>query len=413
LSDPWFVSFLVALGLGLLIGIERERHKGQAPEGAAPGLRTFSIAGISGLVAVKTGGVVLLSATTVAAAILVAFGTWASRKLEPGLTSGLALVATVLIGGLAEQFPLHAAAAGVSVAVLLAGRDWLHRFARSLLTESELRDGLILAAATFVVLPLLPDHPIDPFGAINPRSVWTVALLMMAISAVGYIAARALGPRYGLPAAGFATGFISSTVTIGAMGGRAREQPALMRPAASGATLSTVATAIQMAAVLSATSLAALAELTPSLLLAGGAALVYAVALGMRLVRQPEEASPASQPGRAFNPQVALIFAATLAVVLLATTIIGTHYGTAGVIVTAALAGFIDAHSPAIAVATMVATGQIGAPDAVVPILLAFSANSVSKIVVALVTGGPPFALRIAPGIGLVMAGAWLGTMIS
>jgi uncharacterized membrane protein (DUF4010 family) len=323
----------------------------------------------------------------------------------------VAFVLTVVLGGLALEYPTLAASSGVAVAILLAARIWMHRFVNSMLIESELRDGLILAAASFIILPVLPDTPVDPFGAVNPRSVWTLAVLVMAIGALGYVAVRAVGPRCGLPAAGLASGFISSTATIGAMGTRSKQHPALLRPATVGAILSTVATVIQMVLVLAATSVATLVELLPALAIAGSAAIAYALVFGLRGVGE-EGAAPPPQSGRAFSPRTAIVFAAMLAIVLLATAIVGDRYGAAGLAVTAALAGFVDTHSPAIAVATLVATGQIAPADAVLPILLAFSTNTVSKTVFALIAGGPAFALRIVPGLVIVVAGAWLGALL-
>ncbi len=87
-----------------------------------------------------------------------------------------------------------------------------------------MRDALIFAGATLVVLPLLPNQPMGPYDALNPRSIWIVVILVMAISAAGYILIRLLGARFGLPIAGFASGFISSTATIGAMGTRVRRK---------------------------------------------------------------------------------------------------------------------------------------------------------------------------------------------
>src|SRR5262249_58917361 len=110
--------------------------------------------------------------------------------------------------------------AGVAVALLLAIRTTLHHFARDVLTEREFFDGLIFFIAAAVVLPLLPNRPIDPFGLFNPFALWRLMVVLMALSAAGYITLRLVGPRYGLAIAGFASGFVSSTACIAAMGGR-------------------------------------------------------------------------------------------------------------------------------------------------------------------------------------------------
>ena len=123
------------------------------------------------------------------------------------------------------QQPVLAAGMAVGVAALLAARTPLHHFVRSVLTEREVNDAMIFAGATLVVLPLLPDQALGPYGALNPRSIWIVVILVMAISAAGYVLVRILGARFGLPLAGFASGFISSTATIGAMGARVQKSP--------------------------------------------------------------------------------------------------------------------------------------------------------------------------------------------
>ena len=97
----------------------------------------------------------------------------------------------------------------------------------------------------------------------------------MAISACGYIAVRALGSRYGLPAAGFVSGFVSSSATIAAMGSRVVDDPQVLGPGVAAAVLSTVATVAQISIVLAATSPETLLALAVPLILAGFAAVTY------------------------------------------------------------------------------------------------------------------------------------------
>jgi uncharacterized membrane protein (DUF4010 family) len=252
--DSVIVNLAVALGIGLLIGAERERRKGKGPSRSPAGIRTFAVASLAGAVSFATGGELLLAVTTAGAIILTAVAYFRSRSNDPGLTSEIALILTVLLGGLSMRQPTLAAGVAVTLAALLASRIRLHHFVRSVLTEREVTDGLILAGATLVVLPLLPDQQIGPYGALNPRSIWIIVILVMAISAAGYILVRTLGDRFGLAIAGLASGFISSVATIGAMGTRGRTSPAVLGAAVAGAVLSTVATILQMCAVLAATS---------------------------------------------------------------------------------------------------------------------------------------------------------------
>lgn len=181
------------------------------------------------------------------------------------MTTEVALIFSVLVGGLAILSPGVAACVGVVVAILLAARTPLHHFVSQVLTPDEVREALILAGATLVVLPLPPDRAMGPFQALNPRSVWVVVVLVLAIGAADHIAVRALGARWGLPLAGLASGFILSTATIGAMAGRA----AALSAAVAGAVLSTVATIVQVTLVIAVTSLPTLRVMAGPLLWRG------------------------------------------------------------------------------------------------------------------------------------------------
>ncbi|MGY4303933.1 uncharacterized membrane protein (DUF4010 family) [Bradyrhizobium sp. USDA 4369] len=406
-SSRELVAIVVALGIGLLIGLERERRKGEGPGRSPAGLRTFAVASLAGAISILIGGKVLLAVVTAGVVVLTAIAYSRSSSDDPGLTSETALVLTVLLGGLATEHAALAAGVAVILTVLLAARPVLHGFVRSVLSESELKDGLIFAAATLVVLPLLPDQPIGPFGALNLRSIWMLVVLMMAIGAAGHVAMRLLGTRGGLAVSGFASGFVSSTATIGAMGARARKLPELAGAAAAGATLSTLATIVQLAAVLAATSVPALQALLIPLLCAGGAAALYGTVFTVLGLRQTGSAD--LQLGRAFSLPGALLLALTISVVLVLSAGLRQAFGEAGLVVSAAVAGLVDTHAPAAAAATLVASGKIGTAEAVIPVLAALTANTISKIVVAWTSGGRSFAARLIPGLIVVVAAAWAG----
>ena len=395
-----------ALGIGLLIGAERERRKGEGASRSPAGIRTFAVSCLLGAVSLELGGEVLLAVATLAVAALLAIAYARSRTRDPGLTTEAALLLTVLLGGLAMRQPALASGLGVTLAILLVARTRLHRFVSSVLTEAELADGLILAAAVLVVLPLIPDRYIGPFQAINPRTIWRIVLLMISISAAGYVAIRLLGVSYGLPLAGLASGFVSSAATIASMGARARERSAISRPAVAGAVLSTIATVMQLAAVLAVTSRAVLDALTLPLIAAGVVAGVYGALFTLKSIRQ--EAPDAAPKGSAFSLKTAVLFALTMAAVLFASAALNSWFGKTGVIVAAAFAGFADTHSAAVSVASLVAAGKMTAHDAVIPCLAGLTTNTITKAVLAITAGGSRFTMQVVPGLILVIGAAWL-----
>lgn len=408
--DPRLTGLAAALGIGLLIGIERERRKGEGPARAAAGLRTFTLASLLGALAMLLGGGATLAVLAAVVGALAIVSYRRSRDDDPGLTTEIALVLTFMLGALAMHDARLATGIGVLVAIALAARSQLHRFVVRVLSEQEVHDGLLLAAAALVILPLVPDRAVDPLGAINPRTLWKLAVLMMAINACGHIALRAAGPALGLSFAGFASGFVSSTATIAAMGAEARRNPALRAGAVSGAVLSSLATVVYLALLLAATSPAVLRAMAPPLLAAGVAAAGYGLLIALRSVRAHDGDTP--PPGRPFNPRLALLFAATMGALLLLTAFLTDRYGTGGAGIAAALAGFADAHSASAAVAALQASGRIAAEQAVLPILAAFTTNACSKLIVAVTTGDRGFALQVVPGVLLSVGAAWLTVLI-
>jgi uncharacterized membrane protein (DUF4010 family) len=409
--EPLALRLGISLGIGLLIGAERERRKGEGPGRAPAGIRTFAVVSLLGGVCLALESEAALVASALVVGALAALGYRQSSKPDPGLTSEMTLLTTLLLGALAIRQPALAAGIAVTVAILLASRTPLHRFVQKVLTEQELHDGLLLAAASLVVLPLVPDHPVGPLSVFNPRTLWRLVVLVMAIGAAGYVALRALGPRFGLPLSGFASGFVSSAATIGSLGALAAKEPSLLPGAVAGAVLSTLATIVQMVLVVGATDRPTLSALALPLLLSGIAAAAYGLVFGIRATRKGAEKT--SAPGRAFALKTAILFAATVSAILFGSAALLRWLGPTGLTVAAALAGFADTHAAAISVAALVASGKVSASAAVVPILAGLTTNTATKCVVAVASGGRRFALQIIPGLLAVILAAWGGALTS
>ncbi len=401
----------VALGIGFFIGVDRERRKGSGPERAAAGVRTFVLVALLGAAGQIVGGTPGLLLAVAVTTVLAAIGYWRGSENDPGLTTEIALVLTCFLGGLAQPMPVIAAGVGTLVALLLASRTWLHKFVRERLSDREIMDGLLLAGAGLVVLPILPDRAIDPYDVINPRLIWTLALLVMLINAGGYVALRTLGPTAGLALSGLAGGFVSSTATIATMGSRSREQKDLLRPAVAGAALSSVATVIELAIIIAVTNRELLRHLWPALSAAGVAAVLYGAAFSYRAARAKKPAEAA--PGRAFELRIPLILAAAITLVSFAAAFLSDRYGSTGGLLGIAIAGFADSHAAAASAANLARTGSLSINAGVLAVLLTFSTNTLTKAVVAWISGGPAFALRVIPGVLLMLVAAGAGALLA
>jgi len=404
ISDGELLGFATALGAGLLIGIERERRKGTGPHRALAGVRTFTLAALAGAGAESIGYPLLVAAGAALVVALAVIGYWRERSRDPGVTTEVALFVTYVIGIVAVGRPALAAGAAVVVTALLASRGSLHRFSVHVLSQSELRDGLLLCGAALVVLPLLPEHGTAWLPAVNPRRFWGLVVLFMGLQAAGYVALRALGLRLGLVLSGLASGFVSSTATIAILGARAREAPELRSACVSGALASTVATIVLLAVVAAIVNPAGSRLLGPSLI-GGLTAAIVGAALSLRH-RTRAAAGPMAR-GRPFNILYALTFAVLLSALTAGMALLTRHFGQLALPLGAALAGFFDVHAAAASVLSVAAGTALPRSQLLTAVLLAFSTNTMSKVIAAIGAGGLAYGARVGAGLLLVALGMW------
>lgn len=401
---PEASAILVALGAGLLIGIERERRR-EGEEAPAPGgVRTFALTALLGVFAALSGSPLLLGVVASGVVVLTAFAYHRSHADDAGLTTEVALLATFVTGVLAASNLVLSAAAGVLIVVLLLLRHPLHGFARRELSDQELRDAVLLAAAAILILPILPDHPIDPWQVINPRLVWQLTVLIMVVDAVGYVAQRLVGPKAGLPISGLLGGFVSSTAVIATLGKRSKEEPKVLPSAAAGAALSNIATIVQLALVLAVSDAVLLAQLRWPLIAAG---LVTALFGGVLLFISKDHAASTAPTGRAFRLRTALMFAGAFTLIALLVAWLQRSFGANWALAGVVIGGFADAHSTAASVGSLSAQQQLTRELAVIGVGLALTTNTISKLAFARV-GGAGYFWRLAPGLVLFVAAFWI-----
>ena len=396
-----------ALGLGLLIGAVRERH--HADRIGKAGVRTHALLALAGAIAMGFGSGTLL--VLLAAVALLALASYrVSRDRDPGLTGEVAMLVTVLLGALAHASPALAAALGVVVAILLWAKAPLRRLSRELISESEMRDGLVLAASALVVLPLLPDAPVDPWGVVQPALLWRIVVLIMAVGMLGHVARRAVGARRGLPLAGFFSGFASSTAAVASFGQLAREQ-ALLRPAAvAAALLANLASLLLLAAVIGAVSPALLSTAAWPL---GAAALgLVLVAAGGLLRGRQVDSLPPGPPPRAFHLTHALLIALLIAAVMLLAEALRRLFGDAGAVVAATIAAAAELHAAGAAIARLAATGGITPGEARWGLVALLASTTLAKTVLAFSSGGRAYGRRVGAGLLLMTAAAALATWL-
>lgn len=403
------IGLAVALGCGLLLGIEREQHRAEQPGKSAAGVRTLALIALAGALAAMLGNVALIVAGS-GVVLLIGVSYLRTARAEPGMTTEISVLLCFLLGVLALSRPSLAAAGAVLSAILLQAKGQLHLLAREVLSERDLNDALLLLACVLIVLPLLPDRAMGPEDALNPRRLWMLVVLVLSINAAGYVASRLLGARYGLPLTGFAAGFVSSSATHASMGQRAREAPSMLRAAVAGALASNIATFLLMLLLLFSLAPALAWRLWPAAAAGGTVALGWAGWMAWRTVR---ESNGHEMPlGRPFHFGHALAFAALIAGVLILSALAHRWFGAGGITVAAAAVGFADAHAAVISVAEFGKSAVLLRPEAAaLAILLALTTNTVTKAAVSYSAGGRDFARQLWPALALMLAATWIGAL--
>lgn len=400
--DVSIASLSTALGIGLLVGTVRERHQTPDRIGKA-GLRTHALLALTGALAAGFGTGALLVALGAVAALAVAGYRAGGAEHDPGLTGEVAMLVSVLLGAVAQQSPALAAGLGVLVAALLWAKAPLRRLSQELISEREVQDGLLLAASALVILPLLPDRAVDPWGVVQLSTLWKIVVLIMATGMMGHVARRAVGARRGLPVAGFFSGFASSTAAVVSFGHLSRAQPALCAASASAALLANLASVLLLVAVVAAVS-PALVQAIAWPMAAACAGLLLVAAHG--LLHGNADALPTGPEPRAFRLSHALVIALVIAGVMLLSEALHRAFGDAGAMTGAIVAALAELHAAAATVARMTSTGSLSAVQAAWGMVGLLAAMTIAKSAIAFVSGGAGYGRHVTAGLVLMTAGA-------
>ena len=394
--------FLVALAIGLLLGFERERsHRRKLPAGS----RSFALLSLVGAVAASFGGWVVVGGLVGVGAVT-ALAYFRTSEDDPGTTTAVAALVAYLLGALAYTRPAVAVALAVIVAGLLVSKARIHRFAREIVSEVEVEDAIKFLVVAFVILPLLPDRALGPYGVLNPAKIWLLVVLLTGIGWVGYIGVRALGPERGLLVTGLAGGFVSATATTASMGRLSRTATGVRAPLAS-ALLASLATFVQLLIVIGLVDVDVLRRLWPPVV-AGAAVLVAIAALVYRGAARAHQDGAAqdveaetTSASRPFALRPALILAAVLTFALLVGRWGAEVLGANGTVLAAGAAGLADAHAGAVAAAALAAKGDASVATALVAIAAALGSNLLVKTVLAFTAGGRRFGQWFLAGMAV------------
>jgi uncharacterized membrane protein (DUF4010 family) len=411
----------VALGIGLIVGLERGWKTRDQHGGARPaGLRTFAVTALAGGVLAAASlpdrFVVLAAGTFIVGALIVAgYVISTPKQRDYGMTTELAMLTTFGLGAVAVLgAPVEATAAAVVMTLLLGFKAEFHAAVEKLDRE-ELLATLQLAAIAAVLLPLLPDRELGPWNAVNPRVVGMLVLLIAGLSYVGYFAVRMLGARLGLTLTALFGGLSSSTAVTVAYARRARAEPAHRIVLGTGIALAAATMVPRLVLELSAVNRSLLPGLVPTFAALLLVPLAAALLLFLRQRRRAESHAEPLQLGNPLQLRTALGFGALLVVLFVTTEALRRSLGDAGAYSVAAIAALLDVDAVTLAMAEDAARGTLDPVTAQRAIALAVLVNTAAKAVLAAALGGAQM-LRFASAVlgaalaaGAVTAVATLG----
>ena len=419
--EPSYVilqAFATSLGIGLLIGLERERQ----PDVKA-GLRTFALVSLLGcltaLLAQTTANPWLLAAGLLSIAIMMitSFATDPLDNGDPGTTSVVALMVCYTLGALVWYG--HASLAvmlGIATTALLYFKHQLHDITHRL-THTDILSVLQFGVLSLVILPILPNHSFGPYLALNPQHIWWIVVLISGVSLAGYIALRFVGTRHGATLLGLFGGLVSSTATTVIFSRHARQNAALV-PVAS-----VIVLLASMVVIVRINFVAAL--ISPSLWLPLAKVLGCGLLVGIVIAgwswhkqRQTERQTngkilPMPDINNPTELKTAITFGAMYALILILSAWLKDIAGSQGLYFLALASGLTDVDAITLSALRMTNANSLTQTQAVMTITLAMLANMAFKCGLIIVIGGRELARRTLPGMLAIAAGIGGGLMFS
>lgn len=400
-------AFLIAIGIGLLIGLERER----VPSARA-GLRTFGLVAMFGALVAMLGQDLQSIAPFVAGLVIVGV-TIISAYLrhpdpsDPGTTSVAALLLCYCLGAAVWMgYAQLAVMLAVGTTVLLYFKAQL----RGIATRLQPRDWISIlqfGVLSLVILPILPNEEFGPFGALNPYQIWWMVVLISGVSLAGYTALQLVGARYGTVFVGIFGGLASSTATTMVYARQARGSEAIAPMAGLVIVLANLVMLLRVAVIAGLVAPSVLRPLLvvviPGLVLGLAGVLWHWRGLGERgETVLPNTSNPTEL-------KAALGFGLLYGLVLLSAAWLSDYFGNRGLYVLALVSGLTDVDAITLSSLRLFSMDKLALEPTVIAIGLAMLANLGFKTAMALVIGGRPLAARVLPGMMVVGLGLGAG----
>jgi len=410
-----FLHMLIALALGMLIGLQRGWHERNTPAGGRiAGIRTFGLLALCGALAGILSsplGPGIAIAMGFSVTLLLGLAHWldSNDDHDYGMTTVVAGIVTYLTGLITVLGDLNlAVAVAVITTIVLHFKQTLHQ-ALEHLSDSEIRGILQLALISVVLLPVLPNQSYGPWNALNPYEIWLMVVLIAGISLTAYFAMRLTGPDKGVMITSVLGGIASSTALTLSLA-RMNARVSMPRLLACGILLASAIMYPRITLEVAVVNHALLPALIPPMLAMTLGCLLSA--LWLWRTREPfariDARGLSAQP---FQLIPALQFGALLVGILLLAHGIREQLGEEGLWIISIVAGLTDVDAITLTLARM-ARDSITPDTAVTGITLAAITNTLVKGGLAFFAGRAALCRSLWPGlliaVGLALLTLWI-----
>jgi uncharacterized membrane protein (DUF4010 family) len=384
-----------SLAIGLLVGTERYRARGEGEKRSA-GVRTFAVFAVLGAVCGFLVEPLFTVATFAALAGLVLLGYHRSPAGSVGFTTEVAVILVFWIGYLLHIHETAAIALGIVLTIFLASKQALHGLVREQISQAEFYATIKFLAVVLVIYPVLPDRQMGPLDVLNPRDIWGLVILVSSISYVGYFLSRWLGDQRGLRVGAVLGSIISTPATTMSLAERARRLPGASRLFGMTAVMANAVQGPRLLILVWIMHQSLGKHLAIPLFGMGLAGFMCAWLMTDRSSSKLDFDHSYENP---YSVIPALKFGAFFLVILLLTNVANTWFGSAGVYFASAIAGLGTASAVALSIAGLVGSGALDLDSAGYAMFLAIAVNTLTKWVLVLMNGTRKMALWLGAGL--------------
>lgn len=412
------ISLGTALALGGLIGAEREvALHGEKKVTEFSGLRTYALISMLGFLAAyltRTWDNLIFIAlfAAVAAFLIVEYLQTSKNPRTTGITSELAALITFLVGALTLTSLIAATTVGVATVLILVLKKTFRRFLYTL-QPSELFAAVKFIIVAFVVLPLLPREAIDSWGFITPYNVWLMVVFISAISFVGYVLTKVVGPRRGLGLTGLVGGLASSTAVTSSLAEQSKQNQKVVTPFTFAVIIASAVMFVRVGFevfILNRELLPQLATTLGVMFAVSGVALACLWYYSSRADQQKK--SEDLKLNSPFQLAPALKFGIFYIFILIAADLANKFFGESGVYAASAVSGLADVDAITISLAKLAREGELAANVATKGITIAVMINTLVKLSIVKIFGGDKFFRQSAFAFGAILLGGLLAVLL-